>query len=73
MKEYEILIEYINPCGGEEHSRREFVEAFAESPGQYVKDHSGMPVTDISPLPDGGTVITTGDGNGYITKYTFSE
>lgn len=73
MKDYEILIEYINPCGGDEHSRREFIEASAESPEEYVKAHSRLPVLETSVLPGGDTVISTGDGKGYITRYTFSE
>ena len=27
MKEYEILIETINPCGGESHAKKEIIEA----------------------------------------------
>ena len=27
MKEYEIIIETINPCGGDRHSQQEIVEA----------------------------------------------
>ena len=32
MNEYEVLIETINPCGGEAHSKKEFKEVEAESP-----------------------------------------
>ena len=32
MKEYEIIIETINPCGGDRHSQQEIVEAKIESP-----------------------------------------
>ena len=45
MKEYEIIIETINPCGGDRHSQQEIVEA----------------------------KIVTGDGKGYMVRYTFSE
>lgn len=31
MKEYEIIIETINPCGGERHSQQEIIEAEIES------------------------------------------
>ena len=31
MHEYELLIETINPCGGEAHAKKEFKEVFAES------------------------------------------
>ena len=54
MKEYEIIIETINPCGGDRHSQQEIVEAKIEN-------------------PDGGVVIVTGDGKGYMVRYTFSE
>ena len=30
MKEYEIIIETINPCGGDRHSQQEIVEAKIE-------------------------------------------
>ena len=36
MHEYELLIETINPCGGEAHAKKEFKEVFAESPESYV-------------------------------------
>ena len=32
MNEYEVLIETINPCGGEAHANKEFKEIEAESP-----------------------------------------
>ena len=35
MNEYEVLIETINPCGGEAHSKKEFKEIEAESPESY--------------------------------------
>lgn len=31
MKEYEIIIETINPCGGTKHAQNEIIEAEAES------------------------------------------
>ena len=36
MNEYEVLIETINPCGGEAHANKEFKEIEAESPESYV-------------------------------------
>ena len=35
MKEYEIIIETINPCGGDRHSQQEIVEAKIESPEAF--------------------------------------
>ena len=70
MKEYEIIIETINPCGGDRHSQQEIVEAKIESPEAYVKEKGRFPIIEN---PDGGVVIVTGDGKGYMVRYTFSE
>ncbi len=73
MNEYEILIETINPCGGEAHAKREILEAEAESPEAYVKAKSSYPVIDRVQTPGGDTLIITGDGSGSIVRYTFTE
>ena len=73
MKEYEIIIETINPCGGDRHSQQEIVEAKIESPEAFVKEKGRFPIIDKIENPDGGVVIVTGDGNGYMVRYTFSE
>lgn len=46
MHEYELLIETINPCGGEAHAKKEFTEVFAESPESYVAQNGRYPVID---------------------------
>ena len=38
MHEYEIFIEDINPCGGEQYSKKTLIEAEAASPEAYVKE-----------------------------------
>ena len=53
MKEYEIIIETINPCGGERHSQQEIIEAEIESPEAYVKQNGRFPVIDTAQNPDG--------------------
>lgn len=68
MKEYEIFIETMNPCGGSKYAQQEIIEAEA-----YIKEHAKYPVLEIIKNTDGDTVITTGDKNGYITRYTFTE
>ncbi len=73
MKEYEILIEDINPCGGEKYGKKEIVEAEAESPEAYVQAHGRFPVIDTATNTDGDYVITTGDGSGNMVRYTFTE
>ena len=73
MNEYEILIETINPCGGEAHAKREIIEAEAESPEAYVKSKAPYPVIDRVLTSDGDTLIITGDGKGSMVRYTFTE
>lgn len=73
MREYEILMETINPCGGEAHAKREILEAEAESPEAYVKAKAPYHVIDRVKTPDGDTLIITGDGKGNMVRYTFTE
>ena len=73
MKEYEILVETINPCGGEGHAKREILEAECESPEAYVQENAPYPVMDTVKTPAGDMLIITGDGKGSMVRYTFSE
>lgn len=73
MTEYEVLVETINPCGGEAHAKKEFLEIEAESPEAYVAANGRFPVIDSGKNASGDTVITTGDGRGSLVRYTFSE
>lgn len=59
MHEYEVLIETINPCGGEAHSKKEFLDIEAESPEAYVRAEGRWPVLDTGKNMDGDVVITT--------------
>ena len=73
INEYEVLIETINPCGGEAHANKEFKEIEAESPESYVAQNGSFPVIDSGKNAAGNTVITTGDGKGTLVRYTFTE
>ena len=73
MHEYEVLIETINPCGGEAHAAREFKQIEAASPEAYVAAQGRYPVLDSGKNASGDTVITTGDGKGVMIRYTFTE
>ncbi len=73
MTEYEIYIEDINPCGGSQYAKKEIIEAEAESPEAYVKEHGHFPILEITKNADGDVVIRTGDGNGNFVSYTFTE
>ena len=72
MNEYEVLIETINPCGGEAHASKEFIEIEAQSPEAYVKAEGRFPIMDIVEKADGDTLIVTGDGKGNFVRYTFT-
>lgn len=71
MKEYEVFIETINPCGGEKYGKKELIEV--DSPEAYVKEKCRFPVLDRGINSAGDTVITTGDGQGNVIRYTFTE
>ncbi len=73
MNEYEVLIETVNPCGGEAHASKDFLEIEAESPEAYVAANARYPVIDSGRNSAGDVVITTGDGRGTIVRYTFTE
>lgn len=73
MAIYDVLVESINPCGGERHSQKEFIEVETDDPVAYVKDNAQWDIMDVTENADGDCIITTGDGNGYITRYIFSE
>ena len=72
MNEYEVLIETINPCGGEAHSNKEFKEMEAESPEAWLRENGRYPVLDSGKNLSGDVVITTGDGKGTMVRYTFT-
>lgn len=73
MQEYEVLIETINPCGGDKHTKKEFLEISAESPEAYVAQNAQYPVIDSGKSAQGDIVITTGDGKGSMVRYTFTS
>lgn len=72
MKEFEVFIEDMNPCGGSQYAKKEIIEVEAESPEAYVRENGRFPITEITENANGDVVIVTSDGNGYIIKYTFS-
>lgn len=73
MKEYEIIIEAMNPCGGERYAQQEIIEAEIESPEDYVEANKRLPVIETIHRPNGEVVIETGNEAGYRIRYTFSE
>lgn len=73
MREYEVLVETINPCGGEAHSKRDLLEVTAESPEAYVLENARFPILTTGKTPEGDVIIATGDGKGNMVRYTFTE
>ena len=73
MNEYEVFVEDITSCGGEKYAKKEFFEVEAVSPEAYVREKGRYPILDISRNAKGDTVILTGDANGNMLRYTFSE
>ncbi len=73
MNEYEVFVEDINSCGGEQYAKKELIEVEADSPEAYVKENGRYSILDIMKNTSGDTVIITGDGNGNFVKYTFTE
>jgi hypothetical protein len=73
MNEYEVFVEDITSCGGEKYAKKEFFEVEADSPEAYVKEKGRYPILDITKNENGDTVILTGDANGNMLRYTFSE
>ena len=73
MHEYEIFIEEINPCGGEQYSKKTLIEAEAVSPEAYVKENGRFPVLESTCTESGDAVIVTGDKQGSFVRYTFTE
>lgn len=73
MNEYEVIIEEINPCGGEKYANKQIIEVEAESPDAYIAEHGRFPVMDKTEMSNGDVVIVTGDGSGNMIRYTFSE
>jgi len=73
VKEYEVMQESINPCGGSKYSTKEFMEVEADSPEAWVRENGRWPILNVSEASNGDTVITTGDCAGNIIRYVFTE
>ena len=72
MQDYEVIQEYITPCGGEQHAVRTIFEVETDDPEEYVRREGQYPILDVTATPSGDPVITTGDAAGYRLRYTFT-
>lgn len=73
MREYEVLVRRIRPCPGDPHDSEKFIEIQTDSPEDYVLENSPYPILDSVENLNGETIITTGDGEGNLLKYTFAK
>ena len=73
MTEYEVLVETINPCGGDRHSTKEFIDVETDDPTRWVREHGRFPILDVTETPEGDLVVSTGDEAGNRIRYTFTE
>lgn len=71
MHEYELCIEAMNPCGGSQYARREILEVETDDPVAWVRANAQFPIMDVADMGD-IILITTGDGHGYVTRYSFT-
>lgn len=72
MNEYEVIIEEINPCGGEKYANKQIIEIEAESPDAYIAENGRYPVMERVEMANGDVLIVTGNGKGNLVRYTFS-
>ena len=73
MAAYEVIKEYLNPCGGERYAQKEFFEVETDDPLEYVRGIAQFPLMESGVSEDGDPVIVTGDGKGYFVRYTFCK
>ena len=72
MKEYELIIESYNPCGGREHGKKELMELEPNDPLAYVKGHAQ--VTEVEVVSeDEEEILIEVNQYGYVKRYTFTE
>ena len=71
MKEYEVTIESMNPCGGEQFAQREIREIETDDPIAWVKAETNMNEVTTDTLRDGLLVVA--GQNVYIKRFTFVE
>ncbi len=72
MKEYELIIESYNPCGGREHGKKELMEIETADPVAYVKGHAQVTEVEVVSEDDGEILIEVNQ-YGYVKRYTFTE
>ena len=73
MKEYELCIETMNPCGGKEYAQREFRDVETDDPVAYVRQMLQDREVKLDGQTDGNGVVTVyADCSGMIQKFIFT-
>ena len=73
MQEYEVLVRTIRPCPGDVHDKETFLEIQTDDPFDYVLENAPYPILDSVENLSGEIIITAGDGEGNLIKYTFTK
>ncbi|MCQ2405879.1 MAG: hypothetical protein MJ067_01505 [Oscillospiraceae bacterium] len=73
MKEYEVSIEEVTPCGGDKHARRSIIEIETDSPENWVRENCAFKILDVITCENGDIRIIAGSDAGYRNTYVFSE
>lgn len=72
MKEYELIIESYNPCGGREHGKKDLLEVETNDPVAYVKSHAQVTEVEVVSEDDEEILIEVNQ-YGYVKRYIFTE
>lgn len=72
MKEYEIVVTFLNGCAGEAYPQREFFEAELHDPADFVRQKHGKEFEKFvrEDFPDGRVVFTYDHTIRYIYEFT---
>ena len=72
MKEYEIVITFLNGCAGEAYPQRTFDEAELSDPADYIRRKHGPDFDKFERevRPNGQIVYTLRSGVTYIYEFT---
>ena len=72
MKEYEIVVTFLNGCAGEAYPQREFFEAELNDPADFVRQKHGKEFEKFvrEDFPDGRVVFTYDHTIRYIYEFT---
>ena len=71
MREFEVTIESMNPCGGEQYAQREIREIETDDPVAWVRAETRVQELTVAEFP--GELVVTAEQFGYIKRFTFTE